>query len=245
MLGNTIRLKVTEVCKSDNGSSPLMMCRADVPESHRTDFVSYKIYTIGARPGRLPQSLRVIASAVPLTQGEGKETVFVAAPEKVVCFFPEIQGILSKELDISKYSITCLFEKSCGAVVFRRRCGNTEFLLIQNKNGGNWGFPKGHVEVGETERETAMREVREETGLEISPMDGFRIVSEYHPRGRIIKKVIFFLAEMNGEEVTIQESEIDKYTWADYGRAMNMFKFNNDRNVMSKARDWLKKHGAY
>ena len=57
------------------------------------------------------------------------------------------------------------YEKSCGAVVFRKYHGNIELLLIKHVVGGHWSFPKGHVEAGESERQTALREVREETGL--------------------------------------------------------------------------------
>ena len=66
------------------------------------------------------------------------------------------------------------YEKSCGAVVFRRYHGNTELLLIKHTAGGHWSFPKGHVEKGETEEETAVREVYEETHIQIDLCPGFR-----------------------------------------------------------------------
>ena len=56
-------------------------------------------------------------------------------------------------------------EKSCGAIVYRKFHGNIELLLIKNQNGGHWSFPKGHVEEGETEEQTAVREIMEETGI--------------------------------------------------------------------------------
>ena len=58
-------------------------------------------------------------------------------------------------------------EKSCGAIVFRKFHGNVEILLIKHANGGHWSFPKGHVEEGETEVETATREIFEETGISV------------------------------------------------------------------------------
>ena len=57
-------------------------------------------------------------------------------------------------------------EKSCGAVVLRKNQGRLQVLLIKHINGGHWAFPKGHVERGETEEQTALREIKEETGLE-------------------------------------------------------------------------------
>ena len=60
------------------------------------------------------------------------------------------------------------YEKSCGAIVFRKYHGNTELLLIKHANGGHWSFPKGHVEPGETEEETAAREVKEEVAIDVA-----------------------------------------------------------------------------
>lgn len=60
-----------------------------------------------------------------------------------------------------------LNEKSCGALVYRKYHGNTEILLIKHLNSGHWSFPKGHVEEGETEVETAIREIKEETGIDV------------------------------------------------------------------------------
>ena len=56
-------------------------------------------------------------------------------------------------------------EKSCGAIVLSPDNTNRKVLLIKHENGGHWAFPKGHVEEGETEVETALREIKEETGL--------------------------------------------------------------------------------
>lgn len=70
-------------------------------------------------------------------------------------------------------------EKSCGAVIYRKSNDNVEFLGVKSKGNGDWGFPKGHVEAGETEKETAKREILEETGLNISLIEGFRTKVEY------------------------------------------------------------------
>ena len=84
-----------------------------------------------------------------------------------------------------------------------------------------------------------MREVREETGLNIQPLEGFRTISEYHPKGRITKQVIFFVAEMPVEDIVIQKSEIERFIWADYSLAVKTFRFNNDKKVLSQARSWI------
>lgn len=96
-------------------------------------------------------------------------------------------------------------EKSCGAVIYRISGEALEFLAIKSKINGHWGFPKGHMEKDETEKETAKREVLEETGLSIIILDEFRAEIEYKLEGNIIKKVVYFIG------ITV------KYYLLDYG----------------------------
>ena len=72
------------------------------------------------------------------------------------------------------------YEKSCGAIVYRRYHGNIQILLIKHINSGHWSFPKGHVEFGETEPETAIREIMEETNIDV-------IIDTTFKRGRCIR----------------------------------------------------------
>lgn len=88
------------------------------------------------------------------------------------------------------------YEKSCGAVVFTRSSGKLQYLLISNLEG-IYGFPKGHVEAGETEEQTALREVFEEVGLTVKLLTGFRSEDE-HPipqKENTMKKIVYFLGE--------------------------------------------------
>ena len=87
------------------------------------------------------------------------------------------------------------YEKSCGAVVYRKRHGNTEILLIKHVRSGCWSFPKGHMEPGETEIQTAIREIKEETNIDVSVDDtAFWEVIVCKPRRDITKEVVYFLA---------------------------------------------------
>ena len=70
-------------------------------------------------------------------------------------------------------------EKSCGTVIFRKARGKYAVLLIKNKYTDCWSFPKGHVEPGENEYQTAIRETREETGIDVKIENGFRMESNY------------------------------------------------------------------
>ena len=89
-------------------------------------------------------------------------------------------------------------EISCGAVIARQTDAGCEILLIRHANGGHWAFPKGHVEGNETEAETALREIREETGLSVTLDTNFRTVVTYSPKPGVMKDVIYFAAELAG-----------------------------------------------
>ena len=243
MLGSYIRITVDPTFDGDSaavhetGSGLRVICGTASDVGGRNSG-SAKVYIFSPTVLRGIVKLRVIAV---ITDEQTHQVSYVAAPDKTKVFEPEIRELISPLADLSKSRIVCLYEKSCGAIVFRRHSGNVEFLLIKNKKGGNWGFPKGHIEAGETEHDTAKREVLEETGLHIEPMEGFRELSEYYPHGKIFKQVVFFLAEMPDDGViSVQQSEVDRYIWADYGLAAKTFRFNNDRTVLSKARNWLK-----
>ena len=82
-------------------------------------------------------------------------------------------------------------EKSCGPLVYRKKQDRLELLLIRHKNGGHWSFPKGHVETGETEPQTALREIKEETGLDVGLCEGFRQSVEYFPKPHVKKPVSY------------------------------------------------------
>ena len=98
-----------------------------------------------------------------------------------VFYEPELRQVLSKLKNIKLKSIVCLYEKSCGAVIFYKSRQNTKILLVKNSNGRYWSFPKGHIEDGENEHQTAIREIKEETGLDVVIEKGFREISEYCP----------------------------------------------------------------
>lgn len=175
-----------------------------------------------------------IIVAVAEFEGLDGERIIVA-PYGDIFYEPELRKVLSKLKNIKLKSIHCLYEKSCGAIIFHRTKQNTKILLVKNNNGRYWSFPKGHIEDGETEEQTAMREVKEETGLDVVILDGFRQVSEYCPFGKIRKRVVFFLAQAFTDNVKIQEEEIDSYIWVDLQQARKMCSYDNDLRIIEKA----------
>ena len=133
-----------------------------------------------------------------------------------------------------------LYEKSCGAIVYRKFHGNTEILLIKHVNSGHWSFPKGHVEEGETEAETAIREVKEETGLDIMLDTTFRETVQYYPRKDTQKVVVYFLAKAKSYELIPQEEEIAARKWVEIGNAGALLTYENDKTIVNKAKIEIK-----
>ena len=131
------------------------------------------------------------------------------------------------------------YEKSCGAIVIRHRGSQTEVLLIQHRNGGHWAFSKGHVEQGETEIETALREIREETALQVRLNTAFRESVVYSPAEGVEKEVVYFIGEADQTEVQTQEKEVLDYRWVSLCEAEGVLTYENDRNLIAKAKLFL------
>lgn len=127
-------------------------------------------------------------------------------------------------------------EKSCGVLVLRQQEDELYVVLLRHRFGGHWSFPKGHVEAGESERQTALREVREETGLTgIKLMDGFRESVEYSPKPGVKKQVVYFLGTTEQEKLVRQEEEISEIMWAPLSHAAELVSFANDKRLLRHA----------
>ena len=134
------------------------------------------------------------------------------------------------------------YEKSCGAIVYyldEKRV--PEYLLIRHVNGGHWAFAKGHVEEGETEIQTAEREIDEETGLTVEIDTSFREVTTYSPKEGVTKDVIYFIAETKDKTVTRQEIEVTDTIWLPYEEELKYLTFENDERLLKAAHTFLNK----
>ncbi len=133
------------------------------------------------------------------------------------------------------------FEKSCGALVIRHdaQTGNDYILMIRHRPGGYRSFPKGHVEPGETERETAMREVMEETSVRITLIPDFRHVVCYTPAPAVEKEVVYFLARTEQTDIRPRRGEIAQVEWIPLLQAERYLTHDNDKRVLQAARNKL------
>lgn len=132
-------------------------------------------------------------------------------------------------------------EKSAGAVIFRKSGGKRLYLLLHYA-AGHWDFVKGHIEKNESEKETAVREAKEEAGIaDLAFISGFfEKVSYFYTReGRTIRKeAVFFLAETKTEPIVLS-FEHTGFKWLAYEEAQKTITYENARNVLSKADAFL------
>jgi len=134
-------------------------------------------------------------------------------------------------------------ETSAGVVLFRKENEKILFLLLHYPSG-HWDFVKGKMEKGELEKDTAIRETQEETGItNVKFLDGFEEWIQYNFQfeGELVnKKVVFFLGETETKDVKISHEHLN-YTWMDYATAMEKTTFENAKTVLSKSYDLLSK----
>ena len=121
-------------------------------------------------------------------------------------------------------------EKSCGCIIVV----NNQVLLVKH-NGGHWGFPKGHVEKNETEEQTAIREVKEETNLDVEIINNKRYVEEYITNKGRETEVVYFIAKKIGGEIKKQEEEIQEIKWFNIEEAIEMITYEGSRKIFKEA----------
>ena len=120
--------------------------------------------------------------------------------------------------------------KSCGCIVIE----NNKVLLIQQKKG-NWGFPKGRVEKNESECETAIREVKEETNIDVIIEDkDKKYIDTYYSKKDEFKEVVLFLGKRIGGEIKPQENEIKNVEWVDLLEAINRITMKSTKELYQK-----------
>lgn len=135
-------------------------------------------------------------------------------------------------------------EESFGVIPLSKKSGEWKVFLIQHKKGRYWGFPKGHAESGETAQETAFRELKEETNLDVVRClqeEPFVEQYQFSKKGsRVEKRVAYFVAEVDGK-VKLQQEEIQGGIWVPFPEALTKVTHTEGRTILAQiAEKWLK-----
>jgi 8-oxo-dGTP pyrophosphatase MutT (NUDIX family) len=133
-------------------------------------------------------------------------------------------------------------EFSSGGIVYK----DNQFLLVENSRMKNpeekwWGFPKGHLEAGESNEQAAVREVEEETGIksEIIQKIGHSKYTLTKNGEKIFKVVTIFLMEYISGELNAQIEEVSNVIWLPYEEALKKLSFPKDKELLKKAKDLM------
>lgn len=152
---------------------------------------------------------RIIAA---IRRGDDNEDKFVAAPEGMDFHQAQIAEAVHFVEQYFDSKVDALIRRSCGVIPYRRAAEGLRYLILLQTNGF-WSFPKGHIEPFESEQDTALRELWEETGLTAVLTTGFREMVTYPMSDGKTKQVVVFAGEAAGE-ITLQKTEAVAFRWA-------------------------------
>ena len=131
-------------------------------------------------------------------------------------------------------------DASFGVVPFYKNGEGVRYLLVKHRKG-HWGFPKGHAEMGESERESALRELAEETGITEVEL-GDEVFEEYYEfiskKGKLVKKTVkYYLGEVHEkyiDHIAIQEAELMDARWGNANETRERLTFDEGRELFAK-----------
>jgi 8-oxo-dGTP pyrophosphatase MutT (NUDIX family) len=136
---------------------------------------------------------------------------------------------------------------SAGGVAFRKRAGRIEVAIISVGDDRRWQLPKGLVDEGESTEEAAIREVREEAGIEtelvdlIGKIEYWYYSTESGERVRYHKLVYFYLLHYKSGDICDHDREVNEARWVEIDRAIEMLAFDSERKLVERAKEMILK----
>jgi len=130
---------------------------------------------------------------------------------------------------------------SAGGVIYKEGNGRRLWLLIQPRDTDRWQLPKGQIEKGESSQTTALREIKEETGIDGEIIDKIDKISWWFVQGgeKIFKTVTFYLVATQKEINSFDKDEVAQIVWLPYNRAYQKLTFKSEKEILEKGRDIL------
>lgn len=188
------------------------------------------------------ESAEVVIVAV-ILRDDDNEDKWVGVPKELVgseiCYECNIEHAVHFQEQYHTHECVAFYEKTCGAVMYTEADGERRYLLVENADSKHIGYPKGHVEYGEDEIATAIREVREETGLTAAPMDNFRRAYDFISPDGHHKTAVYYLSHYDYSEAAIQQEELSRSWLLPFSEALKLLNYKQDIDVITAAENYL------
>lgn len=208
-LGKTVQIVVDRPIGYQHGSTVYPVNYGYIPGVTAGDGEEQDVYILGVDQPLSRFDGRIIGA---VRRKNDLEDKLIAAPEGKRFHQAQIEEAVRFQERYFDHFILSLFQKSCGVLPYRVTENGREYLIVFEQHSKCWSLPKGHMEPGETEIQTALRELKEETGLNARIDPSARATVEYPVSPVSQKQVVFFLGEANGIP-RVREGEIDTFRW--------------------------------
>ena len=209
LLGQTVHVEVDRPIGYQHGSTIYPINYGYIPGWIAGDGEAQDAYILGVSEPVASFDGEVVGA---IRRKNDQEDKLVVSPEGMVFHQGQIaQAVHFQEQYFDTYVLS-LFRKSCGVLPYREGENGREYLIVYQQYSQSWSLPKGHMEAGETEVQTALRELQEEAGLtgELNLQSTAVIEYPLSPAGN--KQVVFFSGKVSGTP-KVQPGEIEKFRW--------------------------------
>ncbi len=241
-LGKTVNIQIDRpigyVHQKENYSLTYPINYGYIPGVLGGDGEELDVYLLGVNQPVTEYRAKIIGIAHRENDVEDK---LIAVPLDMVFYQNQMAEAIHFQEQYYQTTIESIYEKSSGAVVYTWENGEMKYLLIKSPNG-DVGFPKGHIEFGETEEVAALREIFEETSVKAELVHGFEETITYTmPNGKV-KTVVYFVGKYENQVPKHNEGfEDNQYMLLGYEDALAALTFENAKEVLKKANVFLRK----
>ena len=239
-LGKTVDIKIDRpigyVHKKENYSLTYPINYGYIPNVFGGDGEELDVYLLGVNEPVTEYTAKIIGIAHRENDVEDK---LIAAPTDSVFYQNEIAEAIHFQEQFYKTEIEAIYEKSAGAVLYTVLDGKIKYLLIKSQNG-DIGFPKGHIEQGESEETAALREIYEETSIKAQLVCDFKEMISYTMPNDKNKTVVYFIAEYEIQTPKRNDGfEHNEYILREFDDALKLVTFENTKEILGSANKFI------
>ena len=209
LLGKTVHITVDRPIGYQHGTTVYPVNYGYIPGMIAGDGEEQDAYILGVEEPVTSFDGQVIGA---IRRKNDCEDKLIVAPEGRIFHQAQIEEAVFFQEQYFDHYVICLFRKSCGVIPYRQAGNGREYLIVFEQFSHCWSLPKGHMEPGETEVQTALRELEEETGLTARLEENACVTVEYPISPIARKQVVFFLGEVSGTP-RVREGEIESFRW--------------------------------